>query len=284
MAHMLSYQHGYHAGNFADVIKHLVLTQIIQYLCHKDKPLLYLETHSGRGFYDLKDSQATKTAEFQQGISLVWEQRDNLPDPFTPYLKILKSLNPQGQLRYYPGSPYLAISLLRSQDRLAFSEWHPREFEQLARLSKQGKKVVYRHEDGLGQLKASLPPKERRGLIFIDPSYEIKEEYKSIPQALQAAFTRFATGVYCLWYPIIDNRLRDQLLRGLQTIKTDHTLRIEFYLTAAAKPGMTGCGLFVINPPHTLAADMKVILTSLRTMFNPGVSSYLIEESPRKGV
>jgi len=274
---MLSYQHGYHAGNFADVVKHLTLSRIINYLVEKDKPLLYLETHSGRGVYDLKDSQAKKTGEFLEGISLLWEKKTQLSPLFAPYLKVLRALNPTDKLRYYPGSPYLAISGLREQDRLVCCELHPREFDALTHLSTQGKKVFFNETDGMKCVNALLPPVERRGLTFIDPSYEIKDEYKQIPDAIKAAYTRFATGVYCLWYPIIDKRLHEQLIRRMTGINAERSLRIEFYLTGAVKPGMTGCGLWIINPPFTLAEEMKSILTTLKSIFNPGISFYIVE-------
>lgn len=274
---MLSYQHGYHAGNFADVVKHLTLSHMIQYVGKKDKPLLYLETHSGRGMYDLRDGQATKTAEFRQGIALLWEKRVAAPALFTSYLDVIKSLNRDGSLRYYPGSPYLALAGLRAIDRLVFSELHPREFSALTELPTLGKRVFFNQSDGLSELNALLPPLERRALTFIDPSYEIKDDYKRIPNAIKAAYSRFATGIYCLWYPIVDQRLHEQLLRGLKVIPAADSLRIEFYLTATKRAGMTGCGLWVINPPFTLALQMKETLDYLRTLFNPGISSYLIE-------
>lgn len=274
---MLSYQHGYHAGNFADVVKHLTLTCIINYLCKKDKPLLYLETHSGRGIYDLKDGQATKTLEFQHGISLLWEKRQKLSPLFSPYLENIKSLNSANKLRFYPGSPYLALSELRNNDRFVCSELHPREFKHLEQLPSQGKKLFLRHSDGLKDMNALLPPLERRGLIFIDPSYEIKDEFKTVPQAIKSAYSRFSTGTYCLWYPIIDRRLHEQVLRGMKDINADDNLRVEFSLTSTIKEGMTGCGLWIINPPYTLADEMKEILGVLRTIFNPGISSFVIE-------
>ncbi|MDP1604199.1 MAG: 23S rRNA (adenine(2030)-N(6))-methyltransferase RlmJ [Legionella sp.] len=275
---MLSYQHGYHAGNFADVVKHLTLTRIMNYMVEKDKPLFYMETHAGRGMYDLKDGQSSKTEEFREGISLLWEKRQKAPALLTPYLDVIKSLNPSDTLRYYPGSPYLAIAGLRSQDRLCFSELHPREFSYLEQLPDLGQNVSFNHSDGLKELSARLPPIERRGLIFMDPSYEIKDDYKSIPNTIKTALSRFSTGVYCLWYPLVDRRLHDQLIRGLRNIGSDNVLRIEFFLSAKAQAGMNGCGLWVINPPYMLAEEMKSILNFLRTLFNPGVSSFLIEK------
>lgn len=274
---MLSYQHGYHAGNFADVIKHVALTRMLEYMVQKDKPMFYLETHSGRGLYDLKDSQATKTNEYQQGISLLWEKRSQLPSVFSPYLDSLRQVNPQGRLRYYPGSPMLAIDHLRAVDRLFCCELHPREFSYLEQLKPKNKRVFFSESDGIHALKAQLPPLERRGLVFMDPAYEIKSEYKKIPAAIKTAFSHFSKGVYCLWYPIVDKFHHQQLLRGLNDIPTTNKLRIEFYLTAAVGAGMTGCGLWIINPPYTLANEMKEALQYLRSLFNPGISSYLVE-------
>ena len=274
---MLSYQHGYHAGNFADVIKHLTLTRLLNYMTNKEKPMFYLETHAGRGMYDLQDKQALKTGEASQGIELVFAQRNQLPDVFSPYLQQIAQLNTEDKLHYYPGSPSLAINALRAQDRLIFSELHPGEFEHLQNLPRLNKRVFYSENDGLDNLNALLPPAERRGLIFLDPSYEIKTEYRQIPAALKIAYNRFATGVYCVWYPIIDNKLHDQFLRGMKSVGADNNLRIEFYLNATTGAGMSGCGLWIINPPYLLATELKLALNALRKVFNPGVSSYLIE-------
>ncbi len=274
---MLSYQHGYHAGIFADVVKHLTLTRLLTYMTKKDNPLFYLETHAGKGLYDLEDKQALKTGEARQGIGLLWEKRHQLAPVFSPYLQQIEALNQGEVLRYYPGSPAIAINMLREQDRLFFSELHPQEFEQLQQLPHRGKRVFFKFSDGLEQLNAMLPPPERRGLIFLDPSYEIKTDYRLVPAAVKAAYQRFKTGVYCIWYPLVDKKLHGQLLRGLQDIGADNTLRIEFYLTGAPQPGMTGCGLWVINPPYLLQSELKPALETLRQLFNPGVSSYLLE-------
>lgn len=274
---MLSYQHGYHAGNFADVVKHAILTRLLHYMTQKDKPFLYLETHSGRGMYDLKSPQALKTGEASTGIECLWAQRKSLPAVFSPLLQAIKQVNGDEALRYYPGSPELAIQALRSQDRLFFSELHPGEFEYLNQLPKRGKRVFYSEKDGMENLAALLPPPERRGLVFIDPSYEVKTEYRKIAMALKSAYQRFSTGVYCLWYPIVDNKLHQQLIRGLTDIKAENCLQVEFYLTAADKPGMTGCGLWIINPPYVLAEELKLTLQALRKVFNPGVSFYVME-------
>jgi 23S rRNA (adenine2030-N6)-methyltransferase len=273
---MLSYQHGFHAGNFADVIKHLALTRILNYMINKEKPIFYLETHAGRGLYDLKSSQAVKTGEYRQGISLLWQERKHLAAVFSPYLQCISQVNEPEELRFYPGSPCLAIDILRKQDRLFLYELHPREFSHLHTLPRKGKRVFYEQNDGINNLLAKLPPLERRGLIFIDPSYELKTDYKQVSFALKKAYSRFATGIYYLWYPLIDKRQQEQLLRNIKAIESNNTLRIEFYL-GQKKPGMQGCGLWIINPPYCLANEMKTALQQLCTLLNPGDSTFLIE-------
>lgn len=274
---MLSYQHTYHAGNFADVVKHLVLLQLLDYLKLKDKPFFYLETHSGRGFYDLQSKQSLKTGEINQGIKLLWDSRDKLSEIFTPYLQHIQKANPKEGLRYYPGSPSLAIQSLRNQDRIYCCELHPTEFECLSQLPKQGKKVFYSHCDGLKQLNALLPPPERRGLIFIDPSFEIKNEYKQIPVLIKAAYQHFSTGTYALWYPLVDRKLVEQLVKGLSSIEANNTLHIQFHLNDSLSPGMQGCGLWIINPPYVLKETAKQLLHGLTKIFNPGKSSFFIQ-------
>lgn len=274
---MLSYQHGYHAGNFADVVKHFTLARLLNYMTQKDKPLFYLETHSGRGMYDLQSTQALKTKEALSGIESLWSQYPSLPTVFQPFIQTILNINTDGVLRYYPGSPELAIQTLRDQDRLFFSELHPGEFEYLSQLPKREKRIFYSNEEGMSNMLALVPPVERRGLIFVDPSYEIKTDYRTIPIALKSAFDKFSTGVYCLWYPIIDNKLHQQLLRELAKIK-GRSLRVEFYLSKIEKMGMAGCGLWIINPPYVLAEELKLALQALKNIFNPSTSYYLIDE------
>lgn len=274
---MLSYQHGYHAGNFADVVKHLGLSSLVHYLVQKDKPLLYLETHSGKGLYDLRDFQSEKTSEYKQGIELLWANRKQLPFQFSAYMQVIDELNSKGTLRFYPGSPYIALKGLRPIDRTYFCELHPAEYDVLQNLPLGNKKTHFSNSDGIAALNALLPPPEKRGLIFMDPSYEIKDEYKTIPRAIKQAFTKFSTGVYCLWYPIVNKRLSDQLLRRLEEISAKNTLKVEFNLTTKMQDGMTGCGLWLINPPYTFVKEMQTVCEALKSYFNPGESSYTIE-------
>ena len=275
---MLSYQHGYHAGNFADVVKHFTLSRLLNYLTQKDKPFFYLETHSGRGLYDLFDKQATKTGEYSGGIGALWGKRSSLPSTFSNYLEEVAKVNTRDRLRYYPGSPLLAIQALRSQDRFMCCEMHPHEFEILNQLPHRNKRGVYFEGEGLGQLKATLPPQERRGLIFIDPSYEVKTEYRLLPELLKKAYERFETGVYCVWYPLVDKKLNEKLQRGFTAIQAKSSLRVEFNLQPAFKTvGMNGCGLWIINPPYVLESELKEALTALCKLLNPGLSSFVIK-------
>ncbi len=275
---MLSYQHGYHAGCFADVIKHLTLSRLLNYMVMKEKALFYLETHAGRGLYDLKSTQSLKTDEHSQGISLIWSHKKEFSKLFNPYLQTISKANTHHELRFYPGSPLFALEMLRLQDRLFCSELHPREFEHLEALPRQGKRVFISHSDGMADMNALLPPPERRGLIFIDPSYEIKTEYRQVPKAIKNAYERFSTGVFCLWYPLINEQFHDQLLRGMKNSGVKSSLRIEFNLNNPKELGMKGCGLWIINPPYVLEEEMSLILQQLCKVFNPGKSSFIIDK------
>lgn len=274
---MLSYQHGYHAGNMADVLKHAVLSRVLDYMVQKDKPLFYLETHAGRGRYDLHDKYALKTGEANEGIHCLWNAKEARPSLLEPYFQCLHDLNPSGDLRYYPGSPWIAMHALRQMDRLFFCERHPREFECLQALPHQGKRVHASHCDGLEQLSVLLPPPERRGLVFIDPSFEVKTDYRHIPVHLKKAYRRFPTGVFVLWYPLIENRFNEQLQKGLAAIGAEKKLRIEFHLNAPDNRGMQGSGLWIINPPHRLASELKPVCQLLSRLFNPNQSSFFLE-------
>jgi len=275
---MLSYQHGYHAGAFADVVKHLTLIRILRYLCLKEKPIFYLETHSGRGLYDLQSTESLKTGEASEGISELWANRANLSEVFYPYLDSIRKCNPDGILRYYPGSPLIAMQHLRQMDRLYCCELHPREFQelqQIKRINRTRTKLHLAHVDGLAQLSSLLPPPERRGLIFIDPSYEVKSDYQQVPRYVDAAYHRFNQGVYCIWYPILEKKWNTQLTDYFSKINAK-SLGVEFNRKDIKHGGMTGCGLWIINPPYLLAAELKLALSELVKIFNFGESSYEI--------
>ncbi len=264
---MLSYQHIYHAGNFADVIKHITLTLVCEYLIQKDKPIFYLETHSGRGLYDLTHEVSRKTGEFREGVGRLWPARNQLPVEFKGWISAIEALNNQ-TLRFYPGSPQIAIQILREIDRLYFCELHPKEFDVLKTIPVHPKKVHIHKCDGIERMNALLPPPEKRGLVFIDPSYEIKSEYQSIPAAIKKAYQKFATGIYCLWYPNVDEKLTKQLNRAMADIECSEKLHIEFKLRSNPSRGMTGCGLWVLNPPFVLKEQMEIVMTTLKHYLN----------------
>lgn len=273
---MLSYQHGYHAGNFADVLKHATLIQAFACLTEKPKPLFYLETHAGRGFYDLQSDAARKTGEYVDGIQKIWESRAQLPEAFTPWMTLLRRLNPENSLRFYPGSPSLAMEFLRTIDRIYCCELHPREFSHLSALPRAGRRVFFSESDGLHALSALLPPPENRGLILIDPSFELEKEYAEVPAAIKEGLRRFATGVYCLWYPIVDNKLHARLQRNL-AIPGTRALQAEFHLREGVGPRMNGCGMWIINPPWKLEAKLVSILKTMVQVLDNGKSSFVVK-------
>ena len=275
---MLSYQHAYHAGCYADVVKHIFLTRILSYMTQKDKPFLYLETHSGRGMYDIKDHYAKKTQEAQDGIVKLWPHKDELPNEFSAYLKIIESINAQNELRYYPGSPKLAIDLLRSEDRVYLCELHPQEIDYLKKIKTREKNIYIEETDGIAKINAIVPPKEKRALIFVDPSYELKEEYKSIPRAIANDFKKFPTGVYCIWYPILASQAHEILLKQLAKIETDKTLKLEFYVESTNSKGILGTGLYIINPPYILEQEAQVIFKALQKVYSDKKTLYKINE------
>lgn len=272
---MLSYQHSYHAGCFADVMKHAILTRLLVYLTQKDKALLYLDTHSGRGLYDLQHAHALKTNEAVQGIYPVWKKREQFSSLFEPYLQAIQKVNLDNNLRYYPGSPAIALELLRAQDRSIFCELHPGEFTYLQQLPTSNKRVIVKKEDGIKNLNLLLPPVERRGLVFIDPSYERKTEYQEMIQAIKLAYKRSSTMTYCLWYPLLNNQLPAGFLQSMQAFDVEKKLRLEFYITQKSKPGMTGSGLWIVNPPYTLAEEGEKMLKELGAMLAPKEAGYL---------
>lgn len=257
---MLSYQHGYHAGNFADVLKHIVLLSVLKYLKTKDKPLCYIDTHAGSGSYRLNSAQAQKNCEYLNGIGALW-QRDNVPPSIAAYVEIIRRFNQPGQLNHYPGSPMLARQILADHDRIFLYDLHPAEAKQLAALFKKDKYIKVFHADGLTDSLGLLPPNECRGLIFIDPSYEVKTEYQWVVKALIAMHKRFATGCYLLWYPVVERKRNRQLERALQASGIGNIQLFELGIRPDNEGlGMTACGIIAINPPWTLLGEMQQAL------------------------
>src|SRR5689334_17465906 len=199
---MLSYRHLFHAGNFADVFKHVLLTRLLISLNQKDKPYFFLDTHAGIGRYDFTHPWAQKVREYESGIAKVWKQKD-VPDELAPYMEAVRRENPDGKLRYYPGSPLIARRLIRPVDRIALTELNKTDFAELEALFARERRVQVQLMDGHQALKAHLPPKERRGLVLIDSSFDRAKEFARLVAAIDTAYKRWETGIYALWYPLM---------------------------------------------------------------------------------
>ncbi|WP_317930173.1 23S rRNA (adenine(2030)-N(6))-methyltransferase RlmJ [Halioxenophilus sp. WMMB6] len=252
---MLSYRHAFHAGNHADVLKHWVLSLCLQYLKNKPKPIFYLDTHAGSGRYSLSDAFAEKTGEYQGGIGRLWQAE--APAVFSDYLQVVQQENGAG-LAHYPGSCVIAARLLRADDQLCLAEMHSTDQRLLRANLGRDKRVRIIEGDGFGQLKAALPPASRRGLVLIDPSYELKSDYGQVLEALKAGLQRFATGTYLVWYPLLASEQVEQFRARLPKIGAGKWLNVT--LSVSAKPqghGMYGSGMLVINPPYTLRENLN---------------------------
>ena len=257
---MLSYRHSFHAGNFADVLKHIILIKILEHLKKKDKPFCCIDTHAGPGEYALDEGYALKNREFENGIGKLW-QRDDLPDSVANYVNIIKKFNNTDELIRYPGSPLIIKQFLRNNDRLFLYELHSTEIELLNLAVTRDRRVKVFHADGLKNVLGLLPPNEHRGMILIDPSYEIKSDYNLVIETLIQMHKRFATGTYALWYPVVERSRNKQLEKAIKTSGIKNLQLFELGIkTDTHELGMTASGMIVVNPPWTLAADMQQIL------------------------
>jgi 23S rRNA (adenine2030-N6)-methyltransferase len=260
---MLSYQHIYHAGNTADIQKHLWLVTVLDYLGKKDKPLCWIDTHAGRGVYDLEAPEAQKLGEHKIGIEPVYDflrSTDNLPEPLKIYRDALTKNNEDGSLRFYPGSALLAIQTLKSNDRLFAYDMHKGEYPHLANSLTPYRNSKTRQGDGLEHLLALLPPKEKRGGALIDPSYEIKSDYARIVKTMESALAKWAGGVYMIWYPLLAAGHHTTLVNGCRGLHKD-VLVDEWIWRDPAKEGrgLYGSGMIIFNPPYTCAETMESV-------------------------
>ncbi len=277
---MLSYRHAFHAGNHADVLKHFVLMQLAGYMTQKPAPLWYIDTHAGAGLYALDQGYATKLAEHVDGIGRLW-QRDDLPAELEEYVALIRTLNADGQLRTYPGSPWIAAQLLRPEDRLRLFELHSSDSKLLAQhFQTAGRRVAIQEDDGLAGLKAQLPPPTRRALTLIDPSYEDKHDYRAVVAALADSLKRFATGAYMLWYPQLSRPEARQLPEKLMALPAQKWLHVTLSVRHPTSDGfgMHGSGLYLINPPWTLNATLQQVMPCLvDALAQDSGASYTIE-------
>ncbi|WP_338926717.1 23S rRNA (adenine(2030)-N(6))-methyltransferase RlmJ [Mycetohabitans endofungorum] len=259
---MLSYRHAFHAGNHADVLKHCVIVHLLRYLAQKDKAFWYIDTHAGAGAYALHEGYAQKRLEFETGIARLWKRTD-LPAPLADYVDAVRALNPDGELRFYPGSPYLAWQTLREQDRMRLFEMHTTEIDVLrSNFRDAGRRAIITGGDGFEAIKALLPPPPRRALTLIDPSYEDKRDYARTLGCVQECLKRFATGVYAIWYPQVTRPEAQRFPAQLKRLRQDRWLHVALNVGTVPKDGLGlyGSGMFVLNPPYTLTAALHETL------------------------
>ena len=268
----MNYQHAFHAGNFADVHKHVVLTCILEHLRRKPAPFRVIDSHAGAGRYDLLGPEAARSPEWQDGIARLFAappqgQAETL---IKPYLDLVVALNPGGTLRVYPGSALIAKALLRQSDRLIACELEPRAGSALKGVLRGDTRVKVLALDGWMAVNANVPPKERRGLVLIDPPYEDAADFTQLSGTLASSHRKWPTGVYLLWYPIKDREAPDALARRLRRLDVPKILRCEFTLgPPRAEQGLVGSGLIVVNPPYPLEQDLRLVLPALGRLLAP---------------
>ncbi|HXL13482.1 MAG TPA: 23S rRNA (adenine(2030)-N(6))-methyltransferase RlmJ [Bradyrhizobium sp.] len=285
----MNYRHAFHAGNFADVIKHIVLVRILIYLRDKQAPFRVIDSHAGAGLYDLTSDEARRGGEWLTGIARVMQARFSeatLP-LVKPYLDIVRAFNPERELKAYPGSPLIARALLRPQDRLTACEVEPTARKRLIEALRRDTQARVVDLDGWMALPAFVPPNERRGLVLIDPPYEQKDEFERLAEGFAQAFAKWPTGSYLLWYPVKSRRATDDLARHVADVTGAGTpagkcLRLEFSAAPqAAEPGLTSAGLLIVNPPWTLANELKAILPELEKPLGRGGAGRFRLEMPK---
>ncbi|MGJ8693109.1 MAG: 23S rRNA (adenine(2030)-N(6))-methyltransferase RlmJ [Thalassotalea sp.] len=278
---MLSYRHAFHAGNFADVLKHSTLALVLDYFTQKQKGFNYIDSHSGAGMYQLSSEYAEKTGEYKAGIELLLKQA-SLPEEFEPYLDIIKSLNSPTEnksegdvehssatsaslnLELYPGSPGIAKSFLRRQDSAHLYELHSTDNQLLNEYCQRWNKAKVYQSDGYKGVIAHLPPATRRAVVLIDPPYELKEDYHKAVQTIIDGYRKFATGCYILWYPVVKRAHVDDMEAMFLASNLTNVLQVEYCQAPDTEEyGMTGTGLFIVNPPWQLAQQLTSILTTM---------------------
>jgi len=274
---MLSYRHAFHAGNHADVLKHIVLIHLLNYFVKKQKQFWCIDTHAGAAIYALDGTYARKNCEFESGISRLWERQD-VPVPVSDYLNQVRAVNSTNALLAYPGSPQIARQMLRKQDRLRMFELHSTECNLLLRhFQGDAPQVIAQSGDGFTGLQTLLPPPSRRGIVLIDPSYEDKADYQRVIIALREGLRRFATGVYAVWHPMVQRRESHQFADRLKQVARSDWLHVTLTVKEAPENGhgLSGSGMFILNPPWTLPAMLAGIMPFLvQTLSQDGHAGY----------
>ena len=274
----MNYHHAFHAGNFADVIKHVVLTRILTYLHDKPAAFRVIDTHAGAGLYDLESEEAQRGGEWLSGIARIMQSRlsNETAALMQPYLDIIRSFNPKAELKAYPGSPLIARVLLRPQDRLVACELEPGARRALIDRLRHDEQARVVDLDGWMALPAFVPPKERRGIVLIDPPFEAKDEFERLGESFAAAYAKWPTGVYVIWYPVKNRRAAEALAIAVAQAAaaakpSRKCLRLEFSVAPQATSGpLTSTGLLIVNPPYTLQGELKTILPELEKPLGQG--------------
>lgn len=269
----MNYRHAFHAGNFADVFKHALLARVLDYLMRKDSALRYLDTHAGVGRYDLSADEALRTGEWRDGIARV-VKADKPPEIaalLAPWLAAIGPCDADGKPATYPGSPALAQSMLRPQDRLTLCELHPQDSDALRRAMGRDARIKTLRIDGYTALNAYVPPVERRGLVLVDPPFEAADEFERLARAFAAAYAKWPTGVYALWHPVKDGKTVDRFHRALAAAGADRILRLELAVAAPSPEGrLVASGLAIVNPPFVLAQEARILLPWLAGVLAQG--------------
>lgn len=277
--HMLSYRHAFHAGNHADVLKHYVLGLVLDYMNQKDKPYWYIDTHAGAGLYSLTEGYATQNAEFEQGIAKLIAA-SNLPKPLADFVAQIKRFN-TNSLEFYPGSPMVAQDFLRTDDKMRLFELHPNDWKLLIENFRgQGKQVKIEMQNGFAGIKACLPPQPRRAVVLIDPPYEDKQDYQYVVSMIKDSLTRFASGTYIVWYPILQRPEPAEMIEDLMHLDIPNWLHVSMNIHQPSLEGfgMHGSGLFIVNPPWTLPKILEETMPVLTQLLDlDETASYELE-------
>jgi 23S rRNA (adenine2030-N6)-methyltransferase len=285
----MNYRHAFHAGGFADVIKHIVLVRMLTYLQDKQAAFRVIDTHAGAGVYDLTSDEAHRGGEWLTGIARIMQARfsETTAPLLKPYLDIVRAFNPKAELRAYPGSPLIARALLRPQDRMTACEVEPKARKRLIEALRRDPQARVVDLDGWTALPAFVPPKERRGLVLIDPSFEQKNEFERLAAGFAEAFAKWPTGSYLLWYPVKSRRATEALARDVAAAvgagpSPGKCLRLEFSVAPQqAGAALASAGLLMVNPPYTLAGELKAILPELEKPLGQGGAGRFRLETPK---
>jgi len=271
----VNYRHLFHAGQFADVFKHLVLIRLLKALQQKEKGFTYIETHAGAGCYDLNAPEAKRTGEYKDGIARLWGDSTKAEEGIQEYLDLIRTLNPDGMLRYYPGSPRVARFFLRPQDRMRLTEQAAEACARLQTEFSRDPQVMIACNDGYASLKGWLPPPEGRGLVLIDPPYEESEEWQRVVDALLFSSKRWAQGIYAVWYPLKAGAPVDQFKNSLIGTGLHKMLSAELSLWPLDAPfRLNGCGMVILNPPWPLETELEPPLAFLAEQLKQGPKSH----------